>query len=243
MKSATDVQEQARIQARVNELGTRIEYMKIQEQNFSEEQKKFALGVETARRRSSMSELEKFLLDMQTKRVEEKAAFDERLKAKADELSQLKEQTKQEMEIFFRKQQAIKTILDIMQSTHEKMMQEQTRVTADEINKQIEYYNRLAEAAKAAFSAKSSVGVARFAEGGMVGGFNSTSVGNDKIPAMLSAGEVVLNAAQQRNLAGALSNERQSSIVINIERMIGDDQYAEKLGDMIVKNLALNTTF
>lgn len=244
LRTSTDVQETARVQARINEMQTKLEYMKIQESNFSEEQKKFALGVETARRRSGMSEMERFLLDMQEKRVAEKTAYEEKLKQKEKELADLKEQTKQEMEIFFRKQQAIKTIQDIMQSNHKRLMEEQTKVTADEINKQIDFYNRLAEAAKNAFAAKSSVGVARFAEGGMVGGIASQSIGTDKIPAMLSAGEVVLNAAQQRNLAGALESDGGGrNVTINIEQMIGDEQYAEKLGDMIVKNLAYSTAF
>lgn len=244
LRTSTDFQETARIQARVNDMQVKLEYMKLQEGNFADEQKKFALGVETARRRAGMSEMEKFLLDMQTKRLEEKKEYDEKLKQKETELNDLKEQTKKEMEIFFRKQQAIKTIQDIMQTTHKRMMEEQTRVTADEVNKQIDFYNRLAAAAKNAFAATSSVGVARFAEGGMVGGIASQSIGTDKIPAMLSAGEVVLNAAQQRNLAGALGSDGGGrNVTINIEQMIGDEQYAEKLGDMIVKNLAYSTAF
>lgn len=69
--------------------------------------------------------------------------------------------------------------------------------------------------------------IKRFASGGMAG---------DTVPAMLSPGEVILNAAQQRNVAGKLSG-----ITINITgNTLLDDSAAQKIGDMITQRLSFH---
>lgn len=52
-------------------------------------------------------------------------------------------------------------------------------------------------------STVSPIAIPRFAHGGLVEGFSgvvSGPAGVDNVPAMLSAGEIVLNAAQQQNV-------------------------------------------
>jgi len=76
----------------------------------------------------------------------------------------------------------------------------------------------------------------KFANGGVVTWPN----GIDAVPAMLTAWEVVLNAAQQRNLATQLSSSKWSYVTIVIENnnFYGDDRdFAEKIGDTIMQNM------
>ena len=72
------------------------------------------------------------------------------------------------------------------------------------INRAIEGINSLIRAANKVSPVKigeiGPVSIARFAHGGLVEGPG----GLDKVPAMLTAGEVVLNAAQQNNVARAI---------------------------------------
>lgn len=60
----------------------------------------------------------------------------------------------------------------------------------------------------------------------------------DKVPAMLSAWELVLNAAQQQNVAAWLQSWKWSSIVVNISwnNFYWDDSsFAQKIGDTILE--------
>lgn len=84
--------------------------------------------------------------------------------------------------------------------------------------------------------------IPRLAHGGMIG-FAGTGVvewpgGIDKVPAMLSAGEVVLNAAQQGNVASQLQGSGNGvTIVVQVEgnNFYGDDDdYFQKVWDKVI---------
>ena len=87
-----------------------------------------------------------------------------------------------------------------------------------------------------------TVKLPRFAHGGMVEGFAGNGVVQwpnwiDKVPAMLSAGEVVLNAAQQGNVANQLKWGGGTTIIVQVEgnNFYGDDdEYFQKVGDKIL---------
>ena len=77
----------------------------------------------------------------------------------------------------------------------------------------------------------------QFAKGGIVPQyFANGGVSGDTVPAMLTPGEVILNAAQQKNVANGL----QGGTTININGIFGTDA-AEELGDMIAQKLGLHT--
>lgn len=121
----------------------------------------------------------------------------------------------------------------------------------DKINGLIESINR----------ASSKIGIpgipliprANFAHGGIVkaaqafatGGVVTGASGIDKVPAMLTAGEVVLNAAQQNNLArnldGGAGRGGGVNITISGNFYGSDETFAEKLGDMILEKLKYST--
>lgn len=68
----------------------------------------------------------------------------------------------------------------------------------------------------------------------------------DKVPAMLTAGELVLNKAQQENLASNLSGWQWTTVMLTISwnNFYGDDEsFAEKIWNMIVKDLSQSTIF
>lgn len=82
-----------------------------------------------------------------------------------------------------------------------------------------------------------------FATGGVV----KWPGGIDNVPAMLTAGEVVLNAAQQRMLAGNLQGAGSgSTIVVNVSgnSFYGDDEeFAQKIGDTIMQDFKNHYSF
>ena len=61
----------------------------------------------------------------------------------------------------------------------------------------------------------------KFAEGGIVPGTGNT----DSVPAMLTPGEVILNAAQQQNLVGGMGN----NITLNISAPLVDETVVESI--------------
>ena len=78
------------------------------------------------------------------------------------------------------------------------------------------------------------------ATGGIVPKYASTGMfvprGTDTVPAMLTPGELVLNAAQQKNLVGKMG-----STIINIYGTISSRGVAEEYADLIVRKLQLST--
>lgn len=82
-----------------------------------------------------------------------------------------------------------------------------------------------------------------FATGGVV----KWPGGIDNVPAMLTAGEVVLNAAQQRMLAGNLQGAWSGpTIVVNVSgnQFYGDDdEFAQKIGDTILQDFKNHYSF
>jgi len=83
-------------------------------------------------------------------------------------------------------------------------------------------------------SAPSRAGLG-LAEGGLVyaaGGFSSR--GTDTVPAMLTPGELVLNKAQQKAIAGGMGGV---TININGNYILNDDDVMEKIGDPLVREL------
>lgn len=68
----------------------------------------------------------------------------------------------------------------------------------------------------------STAAPARFATGGLVpqylagGGYPFIPRGTDTVPAMLTPGEVVLNAAQQRNVAGELTGSTRGDVTVKV---------------------------
>jgi len=242
LRSATSVEDQARLQVRSENLQTQIDYMKERESTFATEQKTLAEGVERSRAMARMTEMEKYIFTMQQRRTEAKKEYDEKLAQKQQELKDTQDAMIKEVDIYVTRLREIHKIQNIMETQHKDMMERQTKVTLEEVNKQIEAYKRLAEASKNAvggrISSFSTGGVVeRFANGGMASG-------TDTVPAMLTPGEVILNASQQKNLASQLrSGGNGKSITININTMIGEEEFAEKMGAQIVRQLQFSTAF
>jgi len=121
----------------------------------------------------------------------------------------------------------------------------------DKINAVIEMANRVA----AMWSKAVGINIItiptlpRFAHGWMVwmldGGVVTGAGGLDKVPAMLSAGEVVLNAAQQQNVARGLEGNGWMTVEIHVawNNFYWDDaNFAQKIGKSIMEEFKLHTS-
>lgn len=90
-------------------------------------------------------------------------------------------------------------------------------------------------------SSRGSTG--RFAFGGEVTG----PLGLDNIMVKATAGEVILNAAQQNNVAAAIDSAPRGggvTVIVSGNSFYGDDrQFSEKIGETIVKSLLPHLTF
>ena len=79
-----------------------------------------------------------------------------------------------------------------------------------------------------------------FADGGMVyaqSGFQAR--GTDIVPAMLTPGEVVLNAAQQRNVASHINGQPTINITVNGD--VTGEEIVDRVGDALTKKLFLHS--
>lgn len=86
-----------------------------------------------------------------------------------------------------------------------------------------------------------------FQTGGIVAG-GKLPANHDQIPAMLDPGELILNRAQQKNLAGQMtSGQAVNAPTININfswnAFYGEDDFIDKIGDKIVKTLQTHISF
>jgi len=78
------------------------------------------------------------------------------------------------------------------------------------------------------------------------GGVVKWPAGNDMVPAMLTAGEVVLNAAQQRNLASQLGGGQGQVVNLYVSGnnfYWSDDEFAERIGDTFMEKFKLMASF
>lgn len=98
-------------------------------------------------------------------------------------------------------------------------------------------------------STVSPIQIPRFAHGGLVGmsegGVVSGAGWIDKVPAMLSAGEIVLNAAQQQNVGRQIQGGWTTVIVeVKNNNFYWDDEnFAQKIWKTIMEDFKLHTAF
>ena len=83
-----------------------------------------------------------------------------------------------------------------------------------------------------------------YVNGGIIPG-SKLPASHDKIQTMLDPGELVLNRAQQRNLAGQLTAEKSGGQVVNItitgNTIYGEDDIEEKISTKILRSLQSST--
>jgi hypothetical protein len=113
----------------------------------------------------------------------------------------------------------------------------------------VQYYNDVTNAIKntvnelktlsSMWGTASMVKVPKFATGGIV----PWSGGIDSIVARVSPWELILNYAQQQNLASQLQNKWWWNVYITIAPTIywDNEEYAQKIGDLIVSELKSHT--
>lgn len=249
LEQTQDIQQQARLQVDLENYQRQIDYKKIRLENFTEEQKTMLMGIERATRDSQKSDLELFLQNMQDKRIAADKEFKDKVKLEEDKIAVTYKAMHDEINLYAYRTREVHTHLTVMKTQHSMIMSDITKQTKKEIDEQIKMYGQLEEAAKRAAQASYTAGVQRkyqggvietHASGGVAGGvFNPRSIGSDTVPALLTPGEIVLNAAQQRNLAGNLQNGK-SEVHVHVDRLYGNKELVMEFADEIVKQLTYN---
>lgn len=244
LAEADTLEEQAKAQLKLEETERQLQYLKLKEEDFANEKKNLIMGVEKARDKAGKSEMELYIDNMTAKRVEDALKYEEELAMMEQKLKDQQGAMILEIDLYNRKSKYIIQTQNIVEAEFKASLERQTSITETETTKQIVMFERLAAAARAAAAAMAGAGVRRYAEGGVVDSFSPMprNIGSDTVPAMLTPGEIVLNAAQQRNLASSLGyGGGGTNINISIDTMVGSEEFAMEMGDHIVKNLALNT--
>jgi hypothetical protein len=112
----------------------------------------------------------------------------------------------------------------------------------------VEYYNQVANAIKntvkelqslqSMWGTASMIQVPKFATGGIV----QWTAGIDNVLARVSPWELILNRAQQENVANQLTSSGQTIIVNIAPTIYGDnEEYAQQIWDLIVSELKYHT--
>lgn len=181
------------------------------------------------KRVNALTDMERAIEDYNTKRAMAEAEYSENMSRLGREMKELKKQRDSEKELYQEKVDFIKELDAQTKATLAKSLQDNLLTTKSAIEKEIEMYKALAEAIRSARSG-SVAGVERAR--GSVQSVKDAVISPDGNIISTDPKDYLIATKNPQSLAGG-------TVVINIENMIGDDQYAEKLGDMIIQNFKM----
>jgi chromosome segregation ATPase len=195
----------------------------------------FEEEVTEIKRVNSLSQLQLAFENFDKEIEKAKELKNERLKAFDEELAKAEETFPELKELWQERNAKIMELLKNEQGDTD-LLNDKMRETNETVRALISSLNELQ---RMRAQGMSDGGVVQgFSDGGVVKTLYAQSgafvpKGTDTVPAMLTPGEVVLNAAQQKNVASNLGG-----VTINITGTFGSDA-ADELGDAIVRKLQL----
>jgi tape measure domain-containing protein len=255
---------QGQIQNEIDELNNKIQFLSIREDQFKQFQIDASTGVAKAKKANERGTMSVFLSNWQTKVAKETQKFNMDMQRIVEEVTQNKLAQAEQLKDFNAAKDAMisKTIesgqvfAKVQESNKQNMTAASNSIVSD--------LGRVTDAANGAnvalgMSFQSAADRANFtpvrdftpvqygasgsfATGGIVKGSN----GLDNLTANVSAGELILNKAQQSNLASNMTQGGGNNVTINISagNVVGDlDEFADTLGDKILKTFQQHTAF
>lgn len=197
----------------------------------AEEEMQILDQIDNAKRRARQTDLQNFVEDFKKKRAESLSNFNQEKELLGQKLEATREELRQEELANKLAQGRAEARLRTLNMLYESTMKRNTEITRQEINNQIEFFNRLEQSARRAMAAASlagagsSFGGAR-ANGGPVTAGRTFLVGE--------RGPELFTPAISGNITP--NNKLDGNTTINISGVFGSDA-AEEIGDMIIQKL------
>lgn len=188
--------------------------------------------VAEARRVAGLSELERAIEEYNQKRALAQAEYDEKMTNLRSELKELKKKREEENELYEMKREFIKSIEQQIAESHKALLESQVTATKAAIDKEIDYYRKLASVIDAARSGDVA-GVKR--------AMTKTEKVNDAI--ITPQGKIITTHPDDwliatKNPAGLGGG---SNIIVNVTgNQLLDDRAGEKIANAMLGALKLN---
>lgn len=203
-----------------------------------------ANAMATARQRFNMTDLERTIVDYNTKQALDTVDYQKKLAALQQELLDKRKEAEDEKTLFSQKSIAIAKILDESQVAFKKLSDERVDMTTKEVDKEIAQFQRLATSIGALKSASAislpTIGIPHFATGGIVTSPTIGLIGEAGpeaiIPLSAFTGGSALAGNGSTNGGGIIINITGN----NISSAMDLRRIADAVGDEIVRGLRLN---
>lgn len=240
-----DIEQINNLQARLSNERQSLEEAKeflaqIRSEDLQEEQL-LQDAILAAKNRARNTDFTNFLNDFKLRKAAEEQAFQEEKVRLEQKLEALETELKQEQLLYRLAAGRIKATQSSIKDHFQDVMTATTQIVKNETDKQIDMFNRLAEAAKrasSAFGGSSLRGISGArADGGPVSAGGTYLVG-ERGPELFTPrtnGSIISNENMRSSGMG-------SNITVNISGVFGSDA-AEEIGDMVVEKLAASTAF
>lgn len=160
-----------------------------------------------ARRRASLSDIERSIEDYVAKKAQIQIEYEEKKLALENELALEEENKAKVLALLQDKQDQINTIIELGNQRFQDLADNRVKITEEEVKKQIAWYNKLAEAIAKSKSATRTSELPQFHKGGYVTSGGEVHAGEYVIPAnMVNKYGGLIKALDNARVGGATTN-------------------------------------
>lgn len=167
------------IQALTDEIKERERILKEN----AELQKQLDTEIVEARRRASLSDIERSIEDYIAKKAQIQIEYEEKKLALENEIALEEENKAKTIALLQDKQEQINTIIELGNQRFQDLADNRVKITEEEVKKQISWYNKLAEAIAKSKSATRTSELPQFHKGGYVATGGEVHAGEYVVPA------------------------------------------------------------
>jgi hypothetical protein len=229
----------AEIQLQLNERMEREKRIKLEEE-LANRQKSLVdnadfiatLDAETAevRRRGELTELERAIEDFNVRRAVAEQEYNAKMASLQNEMKEVKKAQKEEKALYNEKKEFIQEQIKSAELRHAESMAQNLLVTKETIQKEIEYYRQLATAIDAVRGSNSASRLDR--NMGKITGVNDAVIAPGGNIISTHPDDYLIATKNPQSLGGG-------GLVININTMVGSQEYAQEMGNLIIKELQI----
>jgi hypothetical protein len=190
------------------------------------------LDAETAevKRRASLTELERAIEDFNARRAVATQEYNEKMTSLRNEMREVKKAQREEKDLYQDKKDFIQEQIKSAELRHAQSMAQNLLVTKETIQKEIEYYRQLASAMDAV---RGSNTVSRLDRNiGKVTGVNDAIISPKGDIITTHPDDYLIATKNPQSLTGG-------GLTININTMVGSQEYAQEMGNLIIRELQL----
>lgn len=198
----------------------------------AELQNSLSAQIEEARRRASLTDIERSIEDYIAKKAQIQLEYDEKKLALENELLLEEENKAKAIALLEDKQAQINTIIELGNQRFQDLADNRVKITEEEVKKQIAWYNKLAEAIAKSKSATRTSELPQFHKGGYVSSGGEVHAGEYVIPAnMVNKYSGLIKALEGARIGSAGSTTNNN---INMNNIVNEQIDM----DAVLKNMS-----